>query len=308
MDTSTCEYSGNMETNNYEYDGSYEGGGVGDFIKTHKIAVMIAAGVTVVVIILIILVAVGWSRKPTSATSTSKFVPTSLVGQKTQQSNFGNYPNWYMQDGCAGYNCNVDTGSGKSLGFGISNFQQNKSNLATSPEAQRQAAEELLKKQQHMEAHRQEHMRQQHAAHQEHMRQQHAAHQEHMRQRREHMTAEEIRQQEEQMKSYAAARTNDEVGTRQARVLSACNNPWDPMATEEAKVLGAVGTFKQNTPGMSSFNRAVNENIPLTDAQLEAIMQGGEPYTIAPAGTHDIDELAAQQRQQQIMNPTRKYT
>lgn len=232
----------------------------------------------------------------------SSFVPTSIVGSR---SNFGNYPNWYMQDGCAGYNCSVDTSSGRSLGFGVSGFEQKKSNFGPLPgvrqksqmvpsnEAQRRAAEELLRKSK-MEAERQEAQ-----AKQEHMR-----HRSHMEPRREHLT-----QQEEQQRAaaYAAARTYDEVGARQNRVLATCENAWDPMATEEAKVLGAVGVYKANTPGMSSFSRAVNDNVPLTDAQLEAIMQGGEPYTVAPAGINDMDMLSAQQRQEQSMVPPRRF-
>jgi hypothetical protein len=267
----------------------------------------VVAGVILLIMILMWLVG-----------SKSNFTPKKFVdGMIKKRSKFGNYPNWYMQDGCAGYNCQVDTSSGKSLGFGMSPFE-NKSNFgplpgvqnnAVSAEQQRKAAEELLAKQhmeaeyrkQHMEAHRQQHM--------EHMRQQQeAAAAAAMAAKKENMTDEEAMAQEEKTRAYIAARNIDEVGARQARVLAGCDNNWDPMATEEAKVLGAVGVFKPNTPGMSSFSKAVNENMPLTDSQLEAIMQGGEPYTIAPAGIQDLDFLSAQNRQEQAMLPSRKYS
>lgn len=238
----------------------------------------------------------------TTSTYTSTFVPKGMVGG-VKQSNFGNYPNWYMQDGCAGYNCSVDTDNGRSLGFGVSNFEQERkshfgplpgvrqSNMTTSSESQRRAAEEILRKH-HMEVQRRD---------QENMQRSR------MQDKREHMTPEEAKAQEERAKAYIQSRTIDEVGSRQARVLAGCGNAWDPMASEEAKVLGAVGVYRPNTPGMSSFSRAINENTPLTDTQLEAIMQGGEPYVISPAGMQDVDALAAQQRQEQIMTPSRQF-
>lgn len=269
--------------------------------KNSKMLFWVSAGLGAVMIIMLLLLFMGRLHfgKSTTSSYTSSFTPKTIIGQK---SNYGNYPNWYMQDGCAGYNCSVDTNSGRSLGFGMSNFDPAKKShfgplpgvrsKFASPEAQRAAAEALLKS--NMEAKRQENLRLPHQI-------------SHMEPRREHMTAEEAKKQEEAARAYIAARTLDEVGSRQANVLAGCNNPWDPMATEEAKVLGAVGVFKPTTPGMSSFSRAINDNVPLTDAQLEAIMQGGEPMEVGPAGFNDMEQLAAQQRREQVMNPARRF-
>lgn len=278
--------------------------------------VSVSLGGVMILIILLMLFGRLHFGKTTTSTYTSTFVPKGMLG--AQQSNFGNYPNWYMQDGCAGYNCSVDTGSGRSLGFGVSDFESKKSGfgplpgvrqspMAVSNEAQKQAVADLLQKS-NLE-NRQEHLRRSHMVpqKQENMRLPHEYPISHMAPRREGMTAEEAKKQEDAARAYIAARTLDEVGGRQARVLAGCNNPWDPMATEEAKVLGAVGVFKPNTPGMSGFARAVNDNVPLTDAQLEAIMQGGEPMTISPAGVSDLEQLGAQQRQQQTMAPPRAF-
>jgi hypothetical protein len=71
---------------------------------------------------------------------------------------------------------------------------------------------------------------------------------------------------------------NADVSSNQAQVLSTCGDPWNNMATEEAKVLGSIGVYKQSTPGMAGFARTVNDKVTLTDAQLEAIMQGQEPF------------------------------
>lgn len=266
------------------------------------------------VILLIFMMLFGYVHFGTVTTSTytSTFVPKAIVGGTKQ--NFGNYPNWYMQDGCAGYNCQVDTSSGRSLGFGVSDFHAQKSNFGPSPshrqhltvqsDAQRQANEEILRRSQ-LEA----------ARHQEmiaYANKQAALQAEQLK--KESMVGdsknkeEEDKKREQAAREYIAARTLDEVGGRQARTLSGCHIPsWDPMATEEARVLGAVGAYRTHTPAMSSFSRAVNDNIPLTDAQLEAIMQGGEPYTIAPAGIQDLDALSAQQRSEVAMMPPRRY-
>lgn len=294
--------------------------------KNSKVLFWVSVVLGGVMVLLILLLLFGRLHfgKSTTSTYTSTFVPSGMLGEK-QQSNFGNNPNWYMQDGCAGYNCSVDTNSGRSLGFGVSDFETKKSNFGPLPgvrnhmtvsnEDQKKAAAELLQKS-NME-NRQEQMRQEHLHHhhshmvpqkQEHMRLPHQHAVSHMAPNREHMdNPTDASQQEAAARAYIAARTLDEVGGRQARVLAGCNNAWDPMATEEAKVLGTVGVYKPNTPGLSSFTRAVNDNIPLTDAQLEAIMQGGEPYTIAPAGLNDQEQLGAQQRQQQIMTPPRQF-
>jgi len=313
--------------------------------------------IILLVIILFIIGTIEFAKDPVvsvTGASGSKFVPKQMLGQ----SNFGNYPNWYMQDGCAGYNCSVDTGSGKSLGFGVSDFDNKKSqfgplpgvrqNMAVGSDQQKQAAADLLAKSNMAAQQRQEHLLTHHRQFMtpspqpqpqvpppqvhpqpqiptnsnlypqpvnqpqvDHMRLPKQQVVSHMAPRQEKMDAAaptDANANEQAARAYIAARTLDEVGGRQARTLAGCNNPWDPMATEEAKVLGAVGVFKPNTPGMSSFSRAINDNIPLTDAQLEAIMQGGEPYTIAPVSTHDQDALAAQRRQQTIMDPQRSFT
>lgn len=278
--------------------------------------VSVSLGGIMVLLVLLLLFGRLHFGKTTTSTYTSTFAPTSMLGAKQ---GFGNYPNWYMQDGCAGYNCSVDTNSGRSLGFGVSDFESKKSNfgplpgvrqhMAVSGEDQRKAAADMLNIS-NLERNRPEHMcNVSHLAaqKQENLRlpRQHGV--SHMTTKREHMTPEETKAQENAARAYIAARTFDEVGGRQARVLAGCNNSWDPMATEEAKVLGAIGVFKPNTPGSSGFARAVNDNVPLTDAQLEAIMQGGEPYVIGPVGTMDQEQLGAQQRQQQIMTPPRPF-
>lgn len=273
--------------------------------------VSVSLGGVMVLLVLLLLFGRLHFGKTTTSTYTSTFTPKSILGAKQ---GFGNYPNWYMQDGCAGYNCSVDTNSGRSLGFGVSDFEAKKSNfgplpgvrqhMAVSNEEQRRAAAELLNN------NKREHMCQ--ASHmttqkQENMRLPHQYGVSHMEPKREHMTAEEAKAQENAARAYLAARTLDEVSSRQARVLGGCNNAWDPMATEEAKVLGAIGVFKPTTPGSSGFARAVNDNVPLTDAQLEAIMQGGEPMTISPASLADATELEAQQRAQLAMTPPRAF-
>lgn len=307
--------SGNTD---YEPPQDCEGGDIfgGEDIKTHAtnnatiyFGATIVLGIIVVVMIFLMLFGKLHFGSNTTSKYSSTFVPQGIIGRN--QSNFGNYPNWYMQDGCAGYNCNVDTDSGRSLGFGISNFDPKKSNfgplpgvrqhMSVSTEAQRKAVSDLLQKSNMTGCHNSGCP----AAKHEHMRLPHQI--SHMANKREHMTADEQKAQDAAMNAYQAARSLDEVGARQNRVLAGCANAWDPMATEEAKVLGSVGVFKQATPGMSSFSKAINDNLPLTDAQLEAIMQGGEPYTIAPAGLNDSETLAAQQRQQQIMTPHRSY-
>jgi hypothetical protein len=283
-------------------DNAVGGLDINTFVTNNPKTVFWVMAVSVAIIVLMLLLMLfGRLHLGECASSkyTSTFTPQSLVGGSpavSKQNNFGNNPNWYMQDGCAGYNCSVDTASGRSLGFGLSPFDQKKSNfgplpgvrqhMVASSETQRKAAEELLRRQQNMESLKKDTMNP----------------------KREHMTPEEQKAEEERARAYLAARNLDEIKARQARVLSTCENPWDPMATEEAKVLGSVGVYKQVTPGMSSFGKALNDNTPLTDSQLEAIMQGGEPYTIAPAGINDVDELAAQQRQQQVMIPPKKFS
>lgn len=272
------------------------------FINTNGMMVFWAAVLSVGILILIfILWTIGRVQfgKTVTSSYSSSFTPTTMIGGR---SNYGNSPNWYMQDGCAGYNCSVDTGSSKSLGFGISNFNDTKSNfgplpgtrqsnMVTTSEAQRRAAEEILRKNR-MEANKHENL---------------VPTREPMVHHRDNLTAEEAQIQAERAKAFLAAQA-DEVSNRQARTISGCDSAWDPMATEEAKVLGAVGVYKANTPGMSSFSKAINDNMPLTDAQLEAIMQGGEPF-VGPAGFHDADQLAAQQRsnEQRTMAPLRRF-
>lgn len=266
-------------------------------------ATVIMGGVMVLLILLLLFGRLHFG-KTTTSTYASSFTPKAVIGGS--RSNFGNYPNWYMQDGCAGYNCSVDTSSGRSLGFGVSDFETNKKNnfaplpgvrsrFAT-PEAQRAAAAALLKS--NMDANKQREHLVAEQRRQENLRLPRQNVVSHMA-NKENMTPAEAKAQEDAARAYIAARTLSEVGGRQAQVLAGCNNSWDPMATEEAKVLGAVGVFKPNTPGMSSFSKAINDNVPLTDAQLEAIMQGGEPMQVGPVGFNQFEQLAAQTRTQE---------
>ena len=83
----------------------------------------------------------------------------------------------------------------------------------------------------------------------------------------------------------AAAAARAERDARQKmfedQSMKTCADPWDPMATEEAQVLASVGTYARPT-GLGSFNRTVNPNCTatLTDAQLEAIMQGQDSFSV----------------------------
>lgn len=76
-----------------------------------------------------------------------------------------------------------------------------------------------------------------------------------------------------------------------------CNEPWDDAATEEAKALAGVGSYRTAGSGMHLFNKAINNNIQLSDSQLEAIMQGGEPF-VSHMTPEQIATLTPQYRQQ----------
>lgn len=269
-------------------------------VTTFWIALVLGA----VIILLIMMMLFGYVHfgKNVVSTYTNSFVPKAMVGG-VKQSNFGNSPNWFMQDGCAGYNCQVDSNSGKSLNFGVSNFG-NKSNyqcqqhmVANQSEAQKRAIDDAIRRFQEENARVTPMPVSQMTPHPISR----------MTAQPPQMSNEEARKKEEAARQYIASRQLDEVSGRQVRTLAGCDTPWDPMAGEEAKVLGAMGVYRQATPGMSSFNRALNDNIPLTDSQLEAIMQGGEPYIVAPAGMNDADALSAQQRREQAMVPPRNF-
>lgn len=96
---------------------------------------------------------------------------------------------------------------------------------------------------------------------------------------------------------------------------SSCTQAWDPEATEEAKALAYVGQYKTGSSGMAGLVKAVNDNTTLTDAQLEAIMQGTEPYQVRPLSSNEwqtlnsehYDALAAQQRQHNITPISQGY-
>jgi hypothetical protein len=62
-----------------------------------------------------------------------------------------------------------------------------------------------------------------------------------------------------------------------------CGDPWDPYATEEAKVLSSVGSYQSYTPGMAAFQRTINNGTVLSDEDLAAVMQGGSPDNTTPA-------------------------
>jgi hypothetical protein len=81
----------------------------------------------------------------------------------------------------------------------------------------------------------------------------------------------------------AAARAEREARQKmyEDQVMRTCADPWDPMATEEARVLSSVGSYS-NAAGLGAFNKAINTNCTatLTDAQLEAIMQGKDSFNV----------------------------
>jgi hypothetical protein len=75
----------------------------------------------------------------------------------------------------------------------------------------------------------------------------------------------------------AYLQATSQVVANQNQVLSNCSKPWNTQAVEEAQVLNSIGVYRSPTPGMSGFVRTINGNTTLSDAQLESIMQGGEP-------------------------------
>lgn len=87
-----------------------------------------------------------------------------------------------------------------------------------------------------------------------------------------------------------------------------CDKPWDPYATEEAKVLAGVGSYRQASSGMAAFSRAINDNITLSDAQLEAIMQGGEPFSVGRSNyVGQNAELGISNKPHETSNPIISY-
>lgn len=66
------------------------------------------------------------------------------------------------------------------------------------------------------------------------------------------------------------------------QAMKSCADPWDPLATEEARVLASVGTYS-HANAMKPFYQTINPNSSsstLTDAQLEAIMQGQDSFYV----------------------------
>lgn len=237
------------------------------YLKMHPKIVAIIAGVMILVLIILIIgvltgyIKISIGKQATTSTYTSSLTPNKVV-KKTNQSKFGNHPNWYMQDGCAGYNCSTDISNNRSLGFGIRDNQR-KTRFNNNPST---------------------------------------------------MNVNDLQSFRNAQRIVNEFNTNSRVGTRehmtneqQSAVLADCDSPWDPMATEEAKVLNNLGVYKGNSPSMASFSRAVNDNIPLTDAQLELIMQGGEPYVVAPMGIRNSELMAAQARRETTMTPARAF-
>lgn len=103
----------------------------------------------------------------------------------------------------------------------------------------------------------------------------------------------------------AAARAEREARQKmyESQVMKTCADPWDPMATEEARVLASVGTYR-HAAGLGPFNKAINTNCSatLTDAQLEAIMQGQDSfvdnYTSGQMSSGNLANSDSLQRQQ----------
>lgn len=108
----------------------------------------------------------------------------------------------------------------------------------------------------------------------------------------------------------AAARAEREARQKlyEDQMIKTCSDPWDPMATEEARVLSSVGTYR-SAAGLGPFNRAINTNCTatLTDAQLEAIMQGQDSFTVEHlSGQMSSGRLSddAQRKQSMILDRT----
>lgn len=283
--------------------------------KNAKVFFFISIAFAIVVIILIILLVTKRMRLGKAPSGCSSF--SSNMRPSPFVERYGNSPNWRYGGESAGGSNDLGNANNTDLGFGVSRFQSNLANkqekfnqppqLVTHEqiEAANKIVEASISKMMNKEhalgsrpIHRPQESRtiarfapehfgplprsnfQECYVHSPHPQKSHMVvpqpRQSHFQ---ENMTAEEQKAQEAAARAYIAARTLDEIGSRQAQVLSGCSNGWDPMATEEAKVLGSIGVYRQASPGMSGFVKNVNDNVPLTDAQLEAIMQGGEPFT-----------------------------
>ena len=268
------------------------------FLKNHW-KLLTGVSVAIIIVILVIVLPVMLTKGNGTGTGTSSFVvpPKKLLGAKQEGWMDGDRP--FMQDGCAGgSSCTVNNNTGNSLGFGYSSFADK-----ASADEQRRVAEELLKKQS--------------SGFVSNFKENNIINKltpfgkkSHMEPKREHMTDEEAKAQAEAIKAYEIARATSSLGARQNSLLSTCSSAWDPMAVEEAKVLSSVGVYKSATPGMASFTRTVNGETAnaLTDAQLELILQGGEPFTtehatITPASMQDVQRIQAEARKSGMFDP-----
>lgn len=229
--------------------------------------------------------------KSTVSTYSSSFVnpPSS-----TFTSRFGNNPNWRMTSGDAGYGSSIDIpGSERSLGFNIdSECPVHKNGYSAKPKA---GVNNFV-----------DHATiaprpgiGQHIDHATINRQNNA---EHLNQR----YKSNLDNPDEARKQAEMARLEREVRQKQyeEQQMTSCGQNWDPLATEEARVLSSVGSYRQASAGMGTFNKVINENCnaTLSDAQLEAIMQGGEPFTV-----DRFDQLPTQNRPSVTQKPLKIY-
>jgi hypothetical protein len=292
LDTNIMNCGPNMDSNISPFTGGEE---LRQFAAKYSLGLAWVAMISVFIILTIFILwtmgYVTFGKTTVSSYSSSFITPI----PKTNNYIPGNHPNWRMTAGDAGFGSGIDIpGAGKSLGF--DSFNNNKcphqdnmrqqqpgvSNFADS------RVQELRRQQEYMEQARRQH---------EHM-EQARRQQEHMEQaRRQQENMEQARRQQENMEQArrveieAKAKAQAELAKRErearqsayeSQYLQSCEDKWDPMAIEEAKALTTVGSYQQRSPGMGTFNSVINpkSNVVLTDAQLEAIMQGGEPFTV----------------------------
>jgi hypothetical protein len=274
---------------------------------------VISVSINIILLLLIIMGYYTWGKSTTSSTYSSSFDPK----YRSKFSVNGNLPNWRMGAGDAGMGSTVDIpGSGSSLGFdlgeecpihksnyvkspmrptprpGVSNFnpapgvnsvvtpspRQGVSNFGSTADARRIANERM-----------------------------------HNKSNMENPSVEERQAMENKARQEAEiARAEREARVKKYEedVMRSCNDKWDPMASEEAKVLASVGSYRNAYAGMGTFNKVIAENCnsTLSDAQLEAIMQGGEPFSVSPFVSHatikpEWDQLKAQNQAMNIQHP-----
>lgn len=273
-DTGIVNCGPNVDSNVQSFTGGEE---LKAFAAKYSMGLAWVAMISVFVILAIfILWTMGYVTfgKSTVSSYSSSFVTPPKDPPQPTTSRFGNNPNWRMQAGDAGYGAGIDIpGSGRGLGFegfngncpihegmrprpGVSNFVEHNT-------VHPRPGVSNMEPQPHPAVLQQQQIRRQ---------------QENLEQQRVAEADAKARAQAELAKQEREARR----AAYEAQNMESCNAKWDPMAIEEARVLTSVGSYQQRSPAMGTFNSVINpkSNVTLTDAQLEAIMQGGEPFSV----------------------------